>query len=258
LRSLELDFHYVPTSASDASIFPSHVQHLKSLRLIFDFNIDSEPNYVDSVLKSFAKERSLQNLEDLDIFLASPCDGSVLGSVLQSTVNVKSVNLWSDDRDIPDILSANFMPKLEALQVNHPYLLDYFDPPNLMNLSVQSDSHKLSHFKLGSRLIKLDVPGWIVNPKYTQSSLKTFTLKHRHITLYSRISPRFIGRFSFLEEIYLYGNPTVEERELVNDFLVTILRNKGSCPRLHTIKFRAFPLWELLFEVMRQPMTENI
>jgi hypothetical protein len=72
----------------------------------------------------------------------------------------------------------------------------------------------------------------------------------------TRISPGVINRFAFLEEISF--RDALDERKAGNKFLMEMLRSTGSCPRLHTIKFQGFPLWEPLFEVMRRRMIDNV
>jgi hypothetical protein len=257
LRSLKLDFRHVPTATCDACISPLHVQHLKTLTLKFNFDGELALTAANSVLHSFVKERPLKNLENLEIFSWSYFNGSLLGSLFQSTVNVKSINLWIRGHQI---LSTNHMPTVEVLTVFPPDLLSYLDLPNLMELTILKTSGYITPrpipTNLGPEIIRLDVPGFIFNMSNAPSSLETFTLRYRYMTLRSSISPGVINRFAFLEEISF--NTDLDEREVGDEFLMEILRNTGSCPRLHTIKFREFPLWEPLFEVMRRRMTENV
>jgi hypothetical protein len=267
LSSLELWFRSTPMATRDAYIPPLHVQHLKALTLHFNFD-DTDItesgklalNATNAVLHSFVKECPLKNLEDLQIISRTSFNGSLLGSLFQSTVNVKSISLWIQDHHNPDIPSTNHMPTLETLTLYTPDLLPYFNPPNLMELRIVERSGALtprpSPINLGPEIIKLDVPGWIFDVNNAPSSPETFTLKHRYITLTSSISPGVINRLAFLEEISF--NTDSDEREVGNGFLMEILRNKGSCPRLHTILFQEFPLWEPLFEVMRRRMNDNI
>jgi hypothetical protein len=150
------------------------------------------------------------------------------------------------------------MTSLEALTVYSVKLLDYFDAPNLIELTVYGKDFVPRHFKLGSQIVKLNVSGWFFDEDNAQSLLETFNMKYRYLTLFSSISSGVICRFSFLEEIYFKGAFMAESRKTANDFLLEMLQNAGSCPRLHTMKFAAFPLWEPLFEVMRRRMSENV
>jgi hypothetical protein len=265
LSSLALEFRNTATSTHDASIFPSHVQYLKALDLDLDITRSnmmkrdhSTQNHVNSVLRSFTKERPLQSLQHLKIRTGFTFDGSVLESLLTSLISVKSIDLVIYDSTILDILSTNHMTSLEALTVYPFKLLDYFDAPNLIELTVYGKDFVLRHFKLGSQIVKLNVSGWYFDEDNTQSLLETFNMKYRYLTLYSSISPGVICRFSFLEEIYFKGSGAPRKRKTANDFLLEMLKNNGSCPRLHTVKFEAFPLWEPLFEVMRRRMSENV
>lgn len=267
LHSLKLIFYKIPEATNDAYISPLHVQRLKSLTLHFNFGDSGIPegdksaiNATNAVIRSFVKERPLKNLEDLQIISSSPFDASLLGSLFQSTVNIKSINLWALGYYDPDLISTNHMLALEALIVYPPDLLHYFDPPNLKELKIPGTHGILPprpiRINLGSEIIKLEVPGWIFDVNSAPSSLETFTLKHRYIQLASSISPGIIKRFAFLEEISFQNS--FDDREVASEFLMEMLRNDGSCPRLHTMKFRTSPPWELLFEVMRRRMTENV
>jgi hypothetical protein len=267
LRSLELWFRSTPTATSDAYIPPLHVQRLKALTLHFKFD-DTDIteggklalNAMNAVLHSFVKEHRLKNLENLEIISQSPFNGSLLGSIFQSTVNIKSITLWILKYHVPDILSTSHMPTLETLTVNQPDLLHYFNSPNLMELRIMKRSRPLtpraSHINVAPEIIKLYVPGWIFDVNNAPSSPETFTLKHRYIHLTSRISPGVINRFAFLEEISF--NKVIGEPKVAHRFLMEMLRNTGSCPRLHTIKSPMLLLWEPLFEVMRRRMIDNV
>lgn len=272
LRTLILDLILDRTILKDHSISPLHLQRLKSLTLNFDSygvatRSESTSRQIDAVLHSFVKEDPLQNLEDLQVFSFIPCDASLLGSLLQSAINAESINVrvnalniaFSDD--IPPI-KPNL--KLKVLSLYPPSLLNYYDVPNLVELKItgltRADILPRINFRLGLQIIKLDVPGWIFDTSHIASSQETPIRKHRYVKLSSKMSPGILNQFSRLEEIHLNsGGPfRAIDREVTDSLLVELLRSDGICPRLYTIRFRAFPRWEPLFEMMRQRITQTV
>jgi hypothetical protein len=78
-----------------------------------------------------------------------------------------------------------------------------------------------------------------------QSSWNCKSIEFTHHTCPDDITP--LSRLEFVELSDEYSNDRAG-----NEFLLKMLENPEACPRLHTIAIEHYPLWELLFEVLRR------
>jgi len=79
----------------------------------------------------------------------------------------------------------------------------------------------------------------------------------KSIEFMSNTCPEDITPLSRLEFVEFSGED-IDNARAGNRFLLKMLENPEACPRLHTIEIPDYPLWELLFEVLRRRNSSGV
>jgi hypothetical protein len=255
-RSLQKSFSQLATP----KILHSDVKNLRVLSIILmdvgHFDEDDEdkgdwagfdPGLADALIQSFTVESSFKELEAFTFECYLPYHESYMGRLLQSAVSAREVLVFDDKTMIPTSLrmERQLMPRLQSLTVPSLALYNCIDAPNLLELSLDSNTiigKAPVETNASVHLQKLTLPANLMNDVGVsmQSLWNSKSLKFVSYTCPQDISP-----LSRLESVEFTG-------KVANEFLLKILENPEACPQLSTIAISHSPLWELLFEVLRK------
>jgi hypothetical protein len=188
-------------------------------------------------------------LIDLEIFEFScvdMCPKDYIGPLIQSAVSAYMIHISAGF--FPMISSRKkrqLMPRLQFLRLSSLEFYNRIEAPNLRELTLYSVD--------ANHIISLDRDAVVNLQKLT---IPASSMDRACISRESLLNCKFI-KFTY------YGCPTdiapltrlecVEFGAAVgaNRFLLKMLENPEACPRLHTIAISEYPLWELLFELLR-------
>jgi hypothetical protein len=144
-------------------------------------------------------------------------------------------------------MERQLMPRLQSLTVPSLALYSCIDAPNIIELEfdlsaiigiIPVETNSTTHLQ------KLTLPANLMNDAgVSMQSL----WNSKSIEFISDICPQDITPLSRLETVEFSAEATA-----ANGFLLKILENPEACPQLYTIMISEYPLWELLFEVLRQ------
>jgi len=146
------------------------------------------------------------------------------------------------------------MPRLQFLELSTPELYDCISAPNLRQLTLAFTNRAFTNrvsleIDAAKDLQKLILPASVMDyvGVSNQSSWNCKSIKFTSNTCPKYITP--LSRLEFVE----FSVEDIDNATAGNRFLLKMLENPEACPRLHTITISDYyPLWELLFEVLRR------
>jgi hypothetical protein len=255
-RSLQKSFSQLETP----QIRHSDIKNLRdlSIRLTDAYYFDADdkdngdwagfdPGLADALIQSLTVGNPLKELESLSFSCHMPCHENYFVPLLQSAVSARKLRAYGTDSMIPTSLrmERQLMPRLQSLTVPSLALYSCIDAPNLIELAFYSDtiiSIIPVEINATAHLQKLTLPANLMN----DAGVSMQSLWNRNsIRFDSNTCPQDITPLSRLESVEFTAT-------VANEFLLKMLENPEACPQLYAITIWEYPLWELLFEVLRQ------
>jgi hypothetical protein len=202
----------------------------------------------DVLIQSFTVGHALKELDVFTFYCDIPHHENYMGSLVQSAVNAQVVRAFSICDVIRTALTTGrqLMPRLQLLELPSLGLYSCIDAPNLIELIFTFNAvTNVIPVEISSttHLQKLTLPASLIN--YTGTSMQSLSFT-------SDICPRDITLLSRLEGVEF------SQATAANEFLLKILESPEACPRLHAIAISGYPLWELLFEVLRKRNSSSL
>jgi hypothetical protein len=209
----------------------------------------------DTLIRSLTVENTLRDLEAFDFYSQLPYQEHYIGPLLQSVVSARVVRASGAYGMIPISLrmERQLMPRLQSLELPSLGLYNCIDAPNLIELTFSDKVIRGTapvETNATTDLQRLTLPGDLMND--TGKSMQSLW-NSKLINFTTDICPQDITPLSRLESVEFSDGDAA-----VNEFLLKILENPKVCPQLHTIAIEGYPLWELLFEVLRQRNSSGV
>jgi hypothetical protein len=242
----------------------SDVKNLRDLSIILfgasHFDEDDEdrgdwagfnPGPADAFIQSLTVGKSFKELKYLSFDCGMPYHESHLGPLLQSAISAREVHAFGTDGMIPTSLrmERQLMPRLQSLTLPSLALYSCIDAPNLIKLDLSADTiigEMPVETNDTTHLQKLTLPARLMN----NAGVSMHSLWNSNsIKFISDICPQDITPLSRLESVEFSHRVTAAA---ANEFLFKILESPKACPQLSVIRISGYPLWELLFEVLRK------
>jgi hypothetical protein len=266
LHTLSLQLTITESLNDLPQLSPPRIRHsdIQAVRVLYievseatleDSDLELEPQSADALIWSWTAEHPLRELEIFDLLCSVSCHEDHIIPLLQSAVGAHLIRASSINNMISTSLriERRFMPRLQSLELPSLRLYNCIDAPNLLQLTLTSDATEdLVPLEMDATmdLQRLTVPTPVMD--YVGISCKS-SWNCKAIKFSSDRCPREITLLSRLERVEF---PRGEMAE--NHFLLKMLENPEACPRLHTIAIAGYPLWELLFEVLRKRNSSGV
>lgn len=262
LHTLSLDLYITENQKDLPHLLPPPIRHpdIQNVRVLSVWCAGSENDTaVEGLMQSLTAEHPLRELYifnfDISEFDCSVgCAESYLGPLIQSAVSAYMIHVSTGDiHQISPRLKRQLMPRLQFLELSPSELYDYISAPNLRQLKLISKNNVSLEIDAAKDLQKLILPASAMD--YVgisdQSSWNCKSIEFMWDTSPEDITP--LSRLGFVQLSGGYHNGTAG-----NVFLLKMLENPEACPRLHTIAILDYPLWELLFEVLRRRNSSGV
>jgi hypothetical protein len=214
---------------------------------------------VEGLMQSLTAGHPLRSLEIFEFGCTVTCPDNYIGPLIQSAVSAYRIRISTGH--IYPISSRlkekkrRLMPRLQFLSLSSFEFYNRISAPNLRELTLDSLDNK--DIILLDRDDMVDLQKLTIKASdmdrvciYSQSFLNC-----KSITFIYFGCPQYITPLTRLECVEF---PHHGDAEAVNKFLLKMLANPEACPRLHTIAMSEFPLWELLFEVLRKRNSSGV
>jgi hypothetical protein len=197
---------------------------------------------VEALTQSLTAEHPLRELEIFEFSCMPLCPNNYIGPLIQSAVGAYRIRISTGP---PDLISSRWkrqlMPRLQFLDLSSLEFYNCIEAPNLRELTLDF---------VDPKDLILDRDAVMDLQKLTISALHMDMSSHsllncKSITFPPVGCPEDITPLTRLEcvEFQSIGDS--------NRFLFKMLENPEACPRLHTISMSEYPIWELLFELLR-------
>jgi hypothetical protein len=213
-----------------------------------------DPGLADALIQSFTVGYPLKELEDFTFNCRILCHENYVASLLQSAVSARVIRAVGLNDMIPTSLrmERQRMPRLQSLTVPSLGLYSCIDAPNLIELAFYSNQimSTMPVNTASAHLQKLTLPANLVH----YADMSGYSLwNSKSIKFISDVCPRDITPLSRLESVEFSRGAMAS-----NEFLLKILESPEACPQLQAIAIEGYPLWELLFEVLRKRNSSDL
>jgi hypothetical protein len=262
LHTLSLELVIGPNLKDPRHLSPIHhsdIQNVRVLSVTCDDGGRKKKKAVEGLMRSLTAEDPLRELDIFKFHCSVDCAGSYIGLLIQSAVSAYMIQVSTGDiRQISPRLEMQLMPRLQFLELSSLDLYDCISAPNLRQLTFPFTNRAFINWARTNRasleihaakdLQKLILPATVMDYLVVsdQSSWNCKSIEFIYGTCPEDITP--LSRLEFVEfSVEYFDNDTAG-----NWFLLEMLGNPEACPRLRTIAISHYPLWELLFEVLRR------